>query len=145
MAKAFPNDALDSITHHSSGCGLFGNSQAQARITQSIWRGQQGKSPTRATSRLGKNPPVLDRPGQSRTARETGRTPFQDVGKLDAQASTTLGAARLEDQTAILSAHPRAKAMGTLTMKVAGLERSFHDRNSLSGDRRGRTAENGQW
>lgn len=79
MTKTFPDGALDPVAHHGLRRSLFGNGQTQARIVQSIGCGQHGESPACSASRLGKNTPVLDRPGQSHTAREADRAPFQDV------------------------------------------------------------------
>jgi len=78
-AKAFPDDALDSVARHGSRCGFFRDGQAQTWIAQAIGCSQQGECPTRCTPRLGKYTPELYGPGQPRAARKAGRTPFQGV------------------------------------------------------------------
>jgi hypothetical protein len=68
---------------------------------------------------------------------------------LDGQAGPALGTPRLDDQTAILGAHAGAESVGTLAVQIAGLESSFHDRNSLTAmaDSTGQVggAKNAQW
>jgi len=48
---------------------------------------------------------------------------------LGAETLPAFGTTCIDNGTTGTGAHPGAEAMGTLTFKIAGLERSFHDLN----------------
>lgn len=69
--------------------------------------------------------------GQPRPSGKARRAGTQGNGS-DGQASTTLGAAGIDDTAAVLRAHPGTEAVRTLALQVAGLKCSLHRPEILS-------------
>lgn len=131
--KHISDQTLQTISVNCPPGLLAGYRQAQSRRTCRPLHGQHGKVGISRPLWFRENPLEIDRyqnPGCSRKPVVGNGCEPDPVKKSGDQSGTTFRASGVEYFTATTRGHAGAKAVGTGTLDAAGLERTFHDRDS---------------
>ena len=130
--KRFPGEALDAIARHRAAEGARRDRQPQTRMIFVI--GQHGQT----EESIGKFLTALsDLAKFGRLVQTLARLEGQLTNRwtacravLGTEALTPLRATPCQQTTATLGGHPGPKAMGSGTVQITGIERTFHSATS---------------
>lgn len=126
LPEALSDYSLDKISINCPFQIFLGYRHTQPSLRQVIWTRQYGKKPVRASFGPLKYPFEYCWSQQSDGSRKSCSNFLQLQPKLRCQSGTTLGTTGINDLSTTAGSHAGTKTVSTDTLKIAGLEGSFH-------------------